>query len=326
MMLMLLLCSEIVAQDKSERADGFLGSVIKKCQPKVVKVYGAETGRIDGYATGIIVSNDGHILTIQGVFLDGMQVRVVLPNGDSHQATIAKRDREKQLALLKIPAETPEYFKLGEQAIGKKGDWVVTLSNAFKVAEKKEPLSVMIGIVSLRTSMEARLSRRDVAYRGDLVVIDSISSNPGAGGGAVVTSDGQLVGMIGKIINSSETNTRLNYAVPNSTLFDFVTGKDVVADTERPTERVESDLGIKLFKHGGRGGPAYIDRVVRGGPASTAKLKPDDLVVTINGEKVGSIRQYEDVVSTLTPGEEVLIIVKRGTELVRVPITPRAKK
>ena len=314
-----------LAQDDAARPPGFLDRVIREGQKKVVKVYGAETGRIDGYATGIIVSNDGKILTIQGVFLDGAQVRVVLPNGESHQATISRRDRETQLALLKIPAETPDYFELSKEPVGQKGDWTVTLSNAFKVAEKTEPLSVMIGIISLRTSMEARLNRRDVAYRGELVLIDSISSNPGAGGGAVLTIDGRLVGMIGKIINSSETNTRLNYAVPSSVLLEFVEGKP---DTEvvEVQPKQKSDLGIKLFKHGGRGAPAYIDRVVRGGPAADADLRPDDLIVTINGEKIGTVRQYEEFVEALVPEQEVLIVVKRGVELLRVPIVARAAR
>lgn len=312
-------------QDGSGRPPGFLDNVIREGQRKVVKVYGAETGRIDGYATGIIVSNDGRVLTIQGVFLDGAQVRVVLPNGESYQATISKRDRETQLALLKIPAETPDYFELSNEPVGQKGDWIVTLSNAFKVAEKTEPLSVMIGIISLRTSIEARLNRRDVAYRGELVLIDSISSNPGAGGGAVLTTDGRLVGMIGKIINSSETNTRLNYAVPSSVLWEFIEGKtDSETVQDQPAQK--SDLGIKIFKHGGRGAPAYIDRVVRGGPAAAADLRPDDLIVTINGEKIGSVRQYEEFVETLVPDQEVLIVIKRGVELLRVPIVARAAK
>ncbi len=319
-------CNEPVTscgQDK--KTDGFFHELITRCQPKLVKVYGAGAGRVEGYATGVLVSDDGQVITSQGVFLDGRQVRVVLADGTSHQATILKRDRTRQLALLKVPAETPDYFQLGAKDVGQKGDWIVALSNAFKVAEKTEPLSAMIGVISLRTSIEAKLNRRAVAYRGDLVLIDSITSNPGAAGGAVVTMDGQLVGMIGKIINSSDTNTRLNYAVPNAELFKFVKG-DTESETVQASVESKADLGIKLFKHGGRGGPAYIDRVVRGGPAAQAKLKTDDLIITIAGKKVGTVNQYSEVVSSLTPGDEVLIIVKRGVEMLRIPIIPREKE
>ena len=310
---------------QTEPTNQFLHKLIEQTAPKMVKVYGAGTGRVEGYATGFVVSSDGQILTSQGVFLDGRQVRVVLADGTEHQATILKRDRIKQIALLKITASTPKYFELADKKIGEKGDWIIAVSNAFKVAEKTEPLSAMIGIISLRTSMEAKLNRRAVAYRGELILIDPITSNPGANGGAVVTMDGKLAGMIGKIINSSETNTRLNYAVPLSELYRFVKGNGENQVTAT-TSRKKADLGIKLFKHGGRGGPAYVDRVVRGGPAAEAKLKPDDLIITLAGEKVGNLRQYDDAIGKLTPGEEVVVVVKRGLEMIRVPITPREKK
>ena len=156
------------------------------------------------------------------------------PMEREHIATILKRDRETQLSLLKIQAVTPSFFELSADSVGKKGDWVIALSNAFKVADKDEPVSAMLGVISLRTTMEARLTKRDVAYRGELVLIDAITSNPGASGGAVITPDGRLVGIVGKIINSSETNTRLNYAVPTQVLHEFVAGKASVNGEAQP--------------------------------------------------------------------------------------------
>jgi serine protease Do len=282
---------------------------------------------VEGFATGILISNDGQILTSQGVFLDGRQVKVVLANGSEHLATIMKRDRVSQLALLKIQARTPEFFELSPDPIGEKGDWVVALCNAFKVADKEEPVSATLGIISLRTTIEARLTERDVAYQGELVLIDAITSNPGAAGGAVVTADGKLVGIVGKIINSSETNTRLNYAVPSSVLANFVAGKvDPMVDTKPVEASQPADLGVVLFKLGGRNNPAYIDRIVRGSPAADAKLKTDDMIVSIGGKKIGSVRDYARVLETLRPDEEVLMIVKRGIEMIRIRIMPRVKK
>ena len=158
------------------------------------------------------------------MFLDGKRVRVVLADGSSHTATVFKRDRDRQLALLKIEAELGHYFKLSEKPIVQQGDWVVAICNAFKVADKAEPISATLGIVSLESEMQAKLTKRDYAFRGELILIDAITSNPGAAGGAVLTTDGRLAGMVGKIINSSETNTRLNYAVPCNVLHAFVNG------------------------------------------------------------------------------------------------------
>ena len=291
-------------------------------QHRLVKVYGATAGRVEGYSSGIIVSPDGLIITMQGVYLDGSNVRVTLADGQQHRATVLRRNRDLQLALLKISHETPEFFELSESPIGKKGDWVVALSNAFKVADGVEPMSVNLGVISLRSSIEARLSPRDVAYRGPIVLIDAITSNPGAGGGAVVTIDGQLVGMIGRVINSSETNTRLNYAVPSKTLKEFVENnlvQTVVA--QKPRSGKKAELGIRLFRLGGRQAPAYIDRVVKDSPASEAGLQPDDLVISMAGEKIGTIREFDSALQNVVPGTDVIIVVKRQQRLIRVPLT-----
>ncbi|MFK7766555.1 MAG: S1C family serine protease [Mariniblastus sp.] len=316
--------SPIFAQEEDA---SFIQKAIDGAQPKMAKIYGAGAGKVDGFATGIVISNDGQVLTSQGVILSGKRVRVVLADGSSHIATILKRDRVTQLALLKIQAKTPAFFELSDQPVGEKGDWVFALSNAFKVADKEEPVSATLGIISLRTTIEARLTKRDVAYKGEMVLIDAITSNPGAAGGAVVTADGKLVGMVGKVISSSETNTRLNYAVPSSVLFNFVEGNVDPTQAAKPAEVAKNaELGIVLFKFGGRSNPAYIDRVKRGSAAAKAKLKTDDMIIAIAGDKIGSVRDYNSAIETLRPGEEVLMIIKRGVEILRIRITPTEKK
>ena len=305
--------------------ENFASQALAICQPKMVKVFGASAGRVEGYATGIIVSGDGQILTTQGVFLDGQQVRVVTPDGKSHNASILKRDRRHQLTLLKISALTPDHFQIANRETGQKGDWIIAVCNAFKVADKQEPLSATLGVISLRTSIEARLNERDVAYEGDLILIDQITSNPGAAGGAVIDTAGKLVGVIGKIINSSETNTRLNYAIPNKVVYRFLNDSlDQVVDT-KPKNNGPVFLGIRIFAHGGRNSPAYIDSVRRGSPAHKAKLRPDDLIISIAGEKVGNINDYKTALKTLSPGTETIIVVKRGRDLKRVVVKPEAK-
>ena len=241
-------CHSAIAQPASSPS---LQATILKAQPAMVKVFGAAAGRVEGNATGFAVSKDGLVLTSQGVFLDGKRVRVVLADGSSHTATVLKRDRERQLALLKIEAELPSWFELTEKPIVQQGDWVVAVCNAFKVADKAEPISATLGIVSLESEMDAKLTKRDYAFRGELFLIDAITSNPGAAGGAVLTLDGRLAGMVGKIINSSETNTRLNYAVPCNVLHDFVNGNATSLaakgseDAKLPTDGKEiGELGI----------------------------------------------------------------------------------
>lgn len=330
-LLFCLMVSSAVAQEdvqkKEQTEPGFFQTLAADAQPKMVKVFGAGAGRVDSFATGIIVSDDGKIITTQGVFLDGREVRVVTSDGVAHPATILRRNRVSQMALLQIVRGTPEYFELSAEPVGDKGDFVVALTNAFKVADHEEPLSATAGVISLRSTIQAWLNKRDLAYAGELVLIDCITSNPGAGGGAVIMGDGKLVGMVGKVINSSETNTRLNYAIPSSVLLEFVNG---TLEEETQKETVEAtgnaDLGIALFTLGGRSDPAYIDRVKRGSPAKEVGLKPDDMIVQLGGEKTATVKAYEDALQKLRAGEEVFIIVKRGRELKRIAITPKEKK
>lgn len=333
-----LVCAPLMSANAQPTAldeGGAIGSnrvfddAIEAAQLRTVKIYGASVGRVEGYGTGILVSNDGMIISTAGVYLSGRRVRVGLPNGELHDAKLIRTDRLRQLALLKIDAETPEFFNLQPEPVGDVGDWVVTFSNAFKVADGEEPMSVNLGIVSLRTFIEARRNDRDIAYRGKLVLIDAITSNPGASGGAVVKTDGELVGMIGKLIESSDTNTRLNYAVPNDLLLDFVENRltdDVATAGADDEPHKPAELGIRLFGLNGPRSPAYVDRVARGSPAFQARIRPDDLIISVGGQRINTIKDYQEELKRLIPGESVVVVYKRGEELVRVEMTPVEKK
>ena len=116
--------------------------------------------------------------------------------------------------------------------------------------------------------------------------------------------------------------------MPSKTLKAFVEGQlaepvaePIVKKSEKP-----ADLGIRLFRLGGRQAPAYIDRVIRKGPADLAGLRPDDLVISLMGERIGTIREYESVLERIAPNQEVIIIVKRRLKLIRVPLTAVEKK
>jgi serine protease Do len=231
---------------------------------------------------------------------------------------------------LDLGVPTPNFFDLEKESTARQGDWVAAVSNAFKVADKDEPLSVMMGVVSLRTTIDAKLNQRDVAYSGPLVLIDAITSNPGAAGGVVLDGSGLVVGMIGRIIDSSETNTRLNYAVPCSEVLKFVRGDSesssapiVASSTGKPL-----DLGLKVFTLSGRSAPPYVDRVAAGGLAAQAGIQADDLIVSVAGEKVNSVSQYTAAIEKLTDAEEVVIVVARKKELIRalIPAATTAEK
>ena len=306
-------------------SDGAFADAVAHAQIRTVKIFGAAIGRSPGYGTGLIVSPQGDILTAQGVYLAGDSLRVTLPDGTTHFATVKRRSDSLQAALIKIEAETPDYFDLAEPSV-EQGDWILAVSNAFKVADGAEPLSVNIGVLSLRMKLDARRGFQDFPYDGDVFLYDAITANPGAAGGAVMTADGKLVGMIGRVIESKSTGTRLNYAVPADLLAALVRGEETRPMVASSQPGQKADLGIRLFALGGRKAPAYIDRVVPGGPAAAAGLKSDDLVVTIGGQVVRDAGDFKRLVDSLPVGTEVVVEVKRKNDLLSVRLTPVVEK
>lgn len=298
---------------------------IEAAQQRTAKIYGGSIGRTPGYATGLIVSADGQILTAQGSFLATENLRVTLADGSTHPATVLRRSQTLQAALLKIDSATPVFFDLSEKPAAASGDWVLAVSNAFKVAEGREPLSVNIGVLGLRMPLDARRGFQDFPYEGDVYLYDAITSNPGAAGGAVVSADGALIGMIGKVIEAKATNTRLNYAVPADLLARFVKGEEqpplVAADrsTQEPPE-----LGVRLFLLGGRKSPAYVDRVLPSSPAAAAGLRSDDLILSIDGQVVRNAGDFQRIVAALQAGREVAVEIKRRDQLLKLRLTPGA--
>ncbi len=300
-------------------------------QKRTVKLYGAGAGREHGYASGILVSAEGHILTAHGIYVSGdlnARIQIVLSDGRIYPAQIERRNDALQLALLKIDAKTPEFFELADKPVVQKADWVLSVSNCFKVADRDEPLSVNLGVVSLRTEIDAKKRAIDVELQGEVLLIDAITSNPGAPGGALITPDKKLAGMVGKILESKSTNTRINYAVPADLLRAFMDDKvaDVVTKPPVPVGDGKAELGLRLFRLGGKRSPAYIDRVLPDSPAGKAGLQKDDLVLAINGEVVRSITDYDAQFALLKPGQEISVIFKRKNDVLQVKLTAAAEK
>lgn len=295
---------------------------VEFAQQRVVKIYGAAIGREHGYATGVLVSGEGHILTSQGIYLASSRIRIVLPDGSQHFAEVVRRDAPTQLALLKIDTETPDYFEVARESNAVTGDWVLAVSNAFKVAESTEHLSVNMGIVSMRAQLDTKKRAQDFDIDSEILIVDAITANPGAPGGALVTIDGQLAGLVGKVLESQATNTRLNYAIPVDIVARFLAGEPTVVETAvEVANGGPGTLGLRIFKLSGRRAPAYVDSVKPGSPADKAGLKKDDLVLTVDDEWIKNVRDYEAFAKEITAGQDYAFTVKRGLEVLQFTIT-----
>ncbi len=300
---------------------------IAYAQKRTVKIVGAGLAREHGYASGIIVGAEGEILTAVGIYIASPTLRVVLPDGSVHQATVLRRSDPLQTVLLKIDAATPDYFELPPQAAAQPGDWILAVANPFKVAEGSELMSANLGVVSLRAQLDLKKKLQDVLYDDEVLLIDAITSNPGSPGGAVVDSAGRLVGMIGKIIESRSTGTRLNYAVPADLLHRFVHQlPPVTTGSTDSTEARPAELGFRVFALGGKRAPAYVDAVMPGTPAAAAGLRKDDLVLALGDTTVRNIREFEEAAQGVRPDESLKLLIKRGNDVINLTYTPEAMK
>lgn len=305
---------------RAQESGGAFVEAIEHSRVRVVKIYGGALGMEHGYCAGVLVSDDGLLITTLSVLLESPALRVVLSDGRRFPARIVARDERRQLALLQVELKGAPFFELESSAALRPGDWLIAAANPFKVADGPEWVSISLGIFSGRGTLAARRRAQDFAYQGEVLLTDVIVASPGSAGGALVDADGRLVGVIGKAVISNRTNTWINYALPveqaRALLEEWRSGGAqpvAAALTDPPSQSI--DLGILLFDIGGRGRPAFVERVRPGSPAERAGVRTGDLVLSVAGEPVATCGQYEDALAAAQSARMIPILVKRGEEM-----------
>lgn len=297
------------------------GPVSDEVNKKMVKLFGSGGfQRLANYGTGVLVSPDGYILTVASHMLDTPELRVHLYDGRRFEAKVIVMEPELDAALLKIEkldGEVP-YFDIAQAAktpLAQPGDWVLGFSNQFKIATRDEPMSVQRGVIAAYSKLHGRRGIFEAPYTGEVYVIDAITNNPGAGGGALTTRKGELLGIIGKELRNSLSDTWMNYAVPVASLATFV--EEAKAGKYKPKERPKIVAGSGGF-HGiilvpdvVDRTPPFIEEILPGSPAAKAGLKPDDLIVYIEGEQVGSVKTFRAMMDHYKPGTTLQMEVQR---------------
>ncbi len=340
----------------SAHAEESFATVSDKVNPKLVKLFGA--GGVKGlasYGSGILVSADGYILTVNSHILDTRDLRVHLYDGTRFHARVVAIEPELDVALVKIgddkvKVEGQEYFDVFEaakRAPVEPGTGVLAFSNQFQIATRDEPMSVQRGVVASYSKLYGRIGIFEATYKGDVYVVDAITNNPGAAGGASTTRKGELLGLVGKELRNELTNTWINYALPINARITVpqADGKSVTVSILDIVQKKEKYKPLDPGKKGNEGPgvytgiilvanpvertPPYIDDVVPGSPADKAQLKPDDLIVYVDGLPVGDIHTFKDVLGRYHPNQTVRLEIQRDRKLQTVTLTlekPRTKK
>jgi len=304
--------------------------VIREAQRKSVKIYGAGGVRgLDAYQSGFLISADGYVLTVFSHVLDSDTITVTLDDGRKLEAKLVGADPRLDVAVLKVDGADLPHFDLHEAAAGKEGTRVLAFSNLFGVATGDEPVSVLHGTIAAVTSLSARRGAYESAYQGTVYVLDAMTNNPGAAGGALTNLRGELLGLLGKQLRNSRNNIWLNYAMPADELMGAVeaikAGKSQ-AETQRPATSnpdhalTVADLGLVLVPNVLERTPPFVDAVRQNSSAAKAGIRADDLIVFVSGQLVQSCNAVAGELRQLDADAEVRLVLLRSGELKEVTL------
>ena len=313
---------------------------IATVSPKVVKIFGAGGGKnLQAYGSGFLVSSEGHIVTVWSHILDSDTVSVVLHDGRRFEGKVIGAEPPLDLAVLKIEAEGLPFFDLSQATGVGSGARILGFSNAFKVATGDEPVSVIHGVIAAKTTLAARRGAFESPYTGPVYIVDAVTNNSGAAGGVLTTWDGRLIGMIGKELRNTQTNTWLNYVMPipelRDTVEQIISGRfnsrkpdefeDGGSTRKKPRRYDATDFGIVTIPDVVARTPAYIDRILPGSLAEGAGLQSNDLILFIGDNLVQSCQTLKEELGRLESGDQLKIVVRRDDQLITVTL-PVIKK
>ncbi len=304
---------------------------IRDAQRKVVKIYGAGGLReMEAYQSGMLVSPQGHVLTMLSYVLDTDDLVAILDDGRKLELEFLSSDLVRDIAVLKLKGEFDSlpYFDLQDAASvdakAESGRRVMALSNLYGIATGNEAVSVLQGVVTAMAPLAARRGAFQANFRGDVYVLDAFANNPGAAGGALVDWQGHLLGMLGKELRSEVTGTWLNYALPVQALSgpvaDLIAGR-MLANADMlqlvPEQPLSTELlGLRLVPNVLSRTPPYIDSVRRDSVADRAGLRPDDLIVFLDQRPITSRQDFLERLAFHESEEQLsLSVLRDGTLL-----------
>jgi serine protease Do len=261
--------------------------------------------------------------------LDTDYLSVTLDDGRKFDAKLLAADPRLELAVIKFEGADLPHFDLAAATEAEPGSGVLAFSNLFGVATGDEAASVQRGIVSVKTKLEARRGTFETPFRGSVYVVDAITNNPGAAGGALTDRQGRLLGMLGKELRNSANGTWLNYALPvgemRTTVEDMLAGRYAKRPIDEQQAKPKSawsveQLGFVLVPDVLDRTPPYIDAVRPNSPAARAGLQVDDLVMFVGDRLVPSARSLRSELEYIDRGDPVKVVIMRANELVEVTL------
>lgn len=289
--------------------DFFFGAPQQPRQPQRQPQQGDREPVQSGLGSGVILSEDGYIVTNNHVVDGADKLEVLLNDNSTYDAKIIGTDEATDLALIKIDAHGLSSITFGDSEAVKVGEWVLAVGNPFGFNS-----TVTAGIVSAK----ARSLNKGGSIGIESFIQTDAALNPGNSGGALVNLKGELIGINSAIYSNTGSYTGFSFAIPTTIV------KKVVADLLQygTVQRAVlgctvMDLDAKIAKEKNITATKAGVLVVNVNDRSTAKslgLQPDDVITAINGVNVTTRAQLVEQINKFRPGDQISLTYYRDNK------------
>ena len=262
--------------------------------------------------SGVIISDDGYIVTNNHVIEGANNIEVVMNNNERFYAKLVGKDPTTDLALLKIRAKNLPFLRYGDSDKITPGEWVLAVGNPFDLNS-----TVTAGIVSAKARNIGIL--RDIQnLQVEAFIQTDAAVNPGNSGGALVNIRGELIGINSAIATSSGGYQGYSFAIPVSLVKKVMDDLLEFGQVQRGLLGIQiedvnasnaEDLNLKVNQG------VLVNRVNRGSAAEESGLLIGDVIVGIDGHTISSVSELQEWVARNRPGKEISVsYLREGTQ------------
>jgi serine protease Do len=267
--------------------------------------------------SGVIVSQDGYILTNSHVVEKATELRVLLKDGKDFEAEVIGTDPPTDVAVIKIDADDLPVAVMGDSRNVSVGQWVIAVGNPFQLSH-----TVTAGIISATGRSSVGLAEYE-----DFIQTDA-SINPGNSGGALADLNGNVVGINTAIASPSGGNIGIGFAIPINMAKQVMDALLSEGEVTRGyiglwLQDVTEDLAEALDLDKSEG--VLVADVAEGGPADQAGIERGDVIVEADGEKIRDGAQLKNKVAMTQPGSSMEMVLIRDGKKEEVTVELRER-
>ncbi len=273
--------------------------------------------------SGVIISKDGYIVTNNHVVSNASEIEVVLQNKQSYKATMIGVDPSTDLAVIKIDANDLPNIVLGNSDEVKVGQWVLAVGNPFNLES-----TVTAGIISAKGRNLNILRDKDQAPIEAFIQTDA-AVNPGNSGGALINTQGELIGINTAIATPTGTFAGYSFAVPVNLV------RKVMKDLIEYGEVQRGYLGISIREIDGKFAEekgfenisegVYVQEVMPQSAAAEAGIKAGDIITGLEGKTIKSSPELLEEVAKRRPGNKINLEIRRNGKTQKIDVFLKGK-